>query len=360
MLLGMVALALVPATDALAARVRAQAAVGPDAHAARTVTLFGSRALGRSVAHQEANRAEAFSYTARSSGTARSVGLYVQSRARATRLRVAVYSNGRGRPGVLLTAGSALRPRARAWNRIGVRGAHLVAGRRYWLVVLPARGRVALRYRRTRACAGADRRRIRMSTLPRRWRSRAAMQGCQVSAYVSGASGAVRPTGGSGPTPPGSPSPPTPPSSPVLQTKNCFSTPSACGYPDQTNTGVPAGTPLTTFNGDQQINAPGTYYGLERRQRVDQGQRQQRDDQGQRRHQLGFHRQRHPHPVGGEQRDDRGHDVAGYRRKQRAAVRGPERRTHPRSRAFGSTCTTAPSAGRARGRCRIPTPLRTA
>ena len=253
MLLAVAVLALIPAADGLAA--------GVHAHAASTVTLFGSRALGRSVAHQPANRAEAFSYSARSSGTASSVGLYVQSRARATRLRVAVYSNARGRPGVLLTAGSALRPRVRAWNRIGVRGAHLVAGHRYWLVVLPTRGKVALRYRRTRACADADRRRLRMTNLPTHWRSRAAWQGCQVSAYVSGVSRAAPPTGGSGPTPPGSPSPPNPPSPPAPQTKSCFSTPSACGYPDQTNTGVPAGTPLTTLNGDQQINAPGTYTG---------------------------------------------------------------------------------------------------
>jgi hypothetical protein len=247
--------------DGLAAAARAQAASGPRVQAASSVTLFGSRALGRSVAHQPANRAEAYSYTARSSGAASSVALYVQSRARATRLRVAVYSNGRGRPGVLLTAGSALRARVRAWNRIGVRGAHLVAGRQYWLVVLPTRGKVALRSGRTRACVGADRRRLRMTSLPKRWRSRAAWQGCQVSAYVSGVRGAAPPAGGSPPTPPAPPSPPSPPSTPAPQTKNCFGIPSACGYPDSTNSGAPAGAATVTKSGDQTISASGTYTG---------------------------------------------------------------------------------------------------
>ena len=37
--------------------------------------------------------------------------------------------------------------------------------------------------------------------------------------------------------------------------------PSACGYPDPTNTGVPAGTALTVVNGDWHITASGTYTG---------------------------------------------------------------------------------------------------
>jgi hypothetical protein len=38
----------------------------------------------------------------------------------------------------------------------------------------------------------------------------------------------------------------------------CASQPSACGYPDATNTGVPAGTALTVVNGDLTITAAGT------------------------------------------------------------------------------------------------------
>ncbi|MGH2884884.1 MAG: hypothetical protein ACRDPA_19640, partial [Solirubrobacteraceae bacterium] len=44
-------------------------------------------------------------------------------------------------------------------------------------------------------------------------------------------------------------------------TKCCFAKPSACGYPDQTNTGAPAGTAVTAKSGDQTISAAGTYSG---------------------------------------------------------------------------------------------------
>ncbi len=50
---------------------------------------------------------------------------------------------------------------------------------------------------------------------------------------------------------------PPPSESPSTQT-NCIKVPSACGYPDATNTGVPAGTTLTQQNGDITVTKPGT------------------------------------------------------------------------------------------------------
>ncbi|MER7003793.1 hypothetical protein ABT297_12220 [Dactylosporangium sp. NPDC000555] len=43
----------------------------------------------------------------------------------------------------------------------------------------------------------------------------------------------------------------------------CMSKPSKCGWPDETNTGVPAGTSLRTHNGDYTISQAGTYTGLD-------------------------------------------------------------------------------------------------
>jgi len=53
-------------------------------------------------------------------------------------------------------------------------------------------------------------------------------------------------------TPPTTPPPTTPPPSGTLT--NCMPNPSRCGYPDATNTGVPAGTALTAVNGDMTIS----------------------------------------------------------------------------------------------------------
>ena len=175
---------------------------------------------------------------------------------------MAVYSNGRGRPG------QSCSPPVRRCGRgrepgtgSGSAGTHLVAGRRYWLVVLPTRGKVELRYRRTRACTGADGRRPQDDEPPKAVavaRGPAGMPGVGLrERRVCG----WAPERRQRPHAARLPVAPEPPGAAVPQTKNCFSTPSACGYPDQTNTGVPAGTPLTTFSGDQQINSPGTYTG---------------------------------------------------------------------------------------------------
>lgn len=62
-----------------------------------------------------------------------------------------------------------------------------------------------------------------------------------------------------------SPSPtvsPTPTPSPTgTPTAGCMPQPSLCGYPDETNTGVPAGTQLTAVNGDWHITSSGVYSG---------------------------------------------------------------------------------------------------
>jgi hypothetical protein len=42
------------------------------------------------------------------------------------------------------------------------------------------------------------------------------------------------------------------------QQVNCIDVPSACGYPDATNTGVPAGTALTSKNEEMAVTTPGT------------------------------------------------------------------------------------------------------
>lgn len=247
-LVGLV-LALVPSADGHAA--------GVQARAAQTATLWGSRTVARAVAHLPAGRAEAFSYTARSSGSVRAVHLYIASRARSSRLKVAIYTDIRGRPAVRLVGAVRNHPRARVWTTIAVRSTTVVAGRRYWLMVLPTAGTVALRYARSRACVSADRHRRRLRLLPRRLRARA-WTGCRLSAYLSGLrSGAPSSSPPSG----GSPPPPPPPPPPTPQNRNCFAKPSACGYPDQTNTGAPAGSATAVKNGDQQINSPGTYSG---------------------------------------------------------------------------------------------------
>jgi len=60
-----------------------------------------------------------------------------------------------------------------------------------------------------------------------------------------------------GTPPPPPPPPPADAGTPGTQT-GCVASPSRCGYPDITNTGVPVGTTLTRINGDLDVNTANT------------------------------------------------------------------------------------------------------
>jgi hypothetical protein len=87
----------------------------------------------------------------------------------------------------------------------------------------------------------------------------------QACADASAPIGDVTPSPSTTTTPPGSPttppsgstSAPTPPSATTPVSGGCLAKPSACGFPDATNTGVPAGKALTAHSGDVIINQPG-------------------------------------------------------------------------------------------------------
>lgn len=64
-------------------------------------------------------------------------------------------------------------------------------------------------------------------------------------------------------SPSGSPTPIPTPSPTATPGLNCMPQPSRCGYPDSTNTGVPAGQALSPRSGDVHLNLSGTYTNLD-------------------------------------------------------------------------------------------------
>ena len=59
------------------------------------------------------------------------------------------------------------------------------------------------------------------------------------------------------PTPTPTATSPTPTPTPTPPSTNCVASPHLCGFPDATNTGVPAGTKLTVVTGNQVYSTPG-------------------------------------------------------------------------------------------------------
>jgi hypothetical protein len=251
------------------------AAVRPGAAtAAAAALLLGDEAVEPLRDSLSAGEAEAFPFQALASGLTGTVHVYLDSHDSARTLIVGVYANTGGHPGALLTSGAAAWPEGRAWDTASVAPVPLASGSTYWLAVLGTGGTLRYRDRANGPCRAETSARSDLRALPASWRTGTVYSTCPISAYVDGASESL-------PTEPPEPVEITPPPPAEEQPKteppveehpkteppveepssgktNCIALPSACGYPDATNTGVPAGTTLTSKSGAVSVTKAGT------------------------------------------------------------------------------------------------------
>lgn len=212
------------------------------------VTLLGDKTKERTVSRQAPGQARATPFRALRSGTTTAAKLFIARGDHASVVHLAVYGSSRGRPGALLTSGTKRRPAARAWNTVDLHKTRLVAGHVYWIALLGSGGTLAYESRANGRCLSRSEDRSKLGALPRHWSSGGSSDACPISAYVVGHASAVPTPAPSQPAPTTTtpaPTTPTPPSSYPGTQKNCASQPSACGYPDATNSGVAPTTPLT-------------------------------------------------------------------------------------------------------------------
>ena len=242
-------------------------------HGPRLAFLLGHATVERELDSEAAGKSEAFPFTSARNGKAEFFYLYIDRTNRATAARTAIYSNVRGHPGALLTGGST-RHSVRGWNRIALRGVQLHRGKRYWIAVLGFQGTLAYRNRITSACRSQESAQKHLRRFPAHWKSGSTWPTCLLSAYVLGKPGSGAPAKRRGPAKPktrspvprtGSPSSPgptaIPPTSPGPTATpptqpNCIAHLGACGYPDTSNTGVPANTRLMP-SGSIVVSTPG-------------------------------------------------------------------------------------------------------
>jgi hypothetical protein len=206
---------------------------------ARVVVLLGDKTVEPSIDGEMAGRSEAFSFRALRSGYASSIALYVDTSNRAKSVTVAIYTSARGEPAALLTSGSTQVLRRGTWISIGVRSQRLQKGTNYWLAVLGSGGVLRFRDRASGGCSSRESAQMGLKRFPKRWQAGPRWATCPISAYVRG-----RMVGSSPPPPPPKPPTTTRPM-PRPRMTGCAAHPSACGYPDRSNTGVPAGVTLT-------------------------------------------------------------------------------------------------------------------
>jgi hypothetical protein len=190
--------------------------------------VLGAQALnhGSSSHHGTAKSgralAESISYPRTRAAIAVRVRLTKANRAR--RVGVALYTDSGGQPASLLSAGFSPVPKGASHPRIVLTPpVTLTAHEHYWLAVLGVHGRLGLRAPRHPRCSAELTARGNLQRFPRRWFPGPSSPACPFSARLLTRPGAVPPGG---------------------YQRNCLPHPSACGYPDPTNTGPPRGMTL--------------------------------------------------------------------------------------------------------------------
>jgi hypothetical protein len=153
-------------------------------------TLFGNENIESLVDRLLAGQAEAWPFTAASSGTAATVSLYVDPSSTATAAELGIYADNAGVPGTLLGKGTLTSPMA-GWNTATLPGFSVAAGSAYWIAVFGT-GTGELRFR-DHPTGGSCLARLSATntwtTLPGAWSGTATASECPLSAYVSASAG---------------------------------------------------------------------------------------------------------------------------------------------------------------------------
>jgi hypothetical protein len=94
-----------------------------------------------------AGLAEAFQYTATSSGVATRLVIYLDASSAATRVVLGLYADSANDPGALLAQGTISSPVKGAWNTATIVPTSINAGATYWIAVLGPTGAGTVRFR---------------------------------------------------------------------------------------------------------------------------------------------------------------------------------------------------------------------
>lgn len=228
------------------------------AAAAGDPTLLGLQTVATTADSNSAGMAEAFRYTASTSGNVTDAQVYVDSDSAASRLIVGVYSNSSaGKPGTLLTSGSLTSPQSSAWNDVQLSGASLKSGTKYWIALLGTGGQLNFRdgagSGTSYTSSGSS-----LSSLPATYPVGSGWNSGSASVYVNGTTGstttattppttttATTPTTTTSTTPttttsttPTTTTSTVPTTTTPISGTDCFANPGGCGFPDPNSADV--------------------------------------------------------------------------------------------------------------------------
>ena len=226
--------------------------------------LVGDQVVETTIDNNSAGVAEAFPFASHTTGTARTIHVYVDSRSNATTLIAGLFSDGGGRPGALLAAGARRSPQAGTWNAVSLSAATVSAGHTYWVALLGRGGTVSFRDHSGGAWSVTSRQ-TTLTSLPGAWATARQWHAAPASVYVTGSTVTVSPpNNGDGSTPTQTPTPtPTPVPTPPPSGPPTVTAPAPPPVPQNTTAPVVSGQAvqgqqLTTSNGSWS-NGPTSY-----------------------------------------------------------------------------------------------------
>jgi hypothetical protein len=172
--------------------------------------LLGSTAVQSGLDTNPAGLAEAFAFTATTSGSSSSLNIYLDKTSTARQVTVGVYTDAGGNPGKLLTTGATTKLAAGTWNAVTVPTVHITAGMRYWISVLTPVGAGTIKFRDVASGGGGTvtSKVATLTAMPTTWSSGSSWGNSPLSAYLTVASGtAPAPAPTPAPTPAPAPAP---------------------------------------------------------------------------------------------------------------------------------------------------------
>ncbi len=163
--------------------------------------LVGSSTIQGTADNDTAGSPEGFKYTAKASGQASTIKLYIDQGSTATSVIAGVYADSNGKPGTLLATGKVSSPSASSWNTITLNSnPAITSGQSYWIALLGTGGTVKFRDAASGNCSQSPSGN-KFISLPAAWNTGNLWQTCNLSAYVSSASSSSGGSGGTSTTP---------------------------------------------------------------------------------------------------------------------------------------------------------------
>jgi hypothetical protein len=148
--------------------------------------LVGDAVIEGSPDSNDAGSAEAFRYTAATSGSVTALNVYIDTGSAASSVVVGLYSDSSGHPGTLLTSGTISSPSSGAWNSVNVTSVNVTSGTNYWIAVLGPTGTGTLNFRdKATGSLSQSSSQTNLSSLPASWSSGMTWASSSMSAYAS-------------------------------------------------------------------------------------------------------------------------------------------------------------------------------